>query len=154
MFSLSACALVGCLLLGDSLAVGLAAGGMQHRAIVGIGAAHPSIVQQITIQTDYKIFIVSVGTNDSRNISQEVRRIQAAADAAGKEVIFLLPPCLGGGLEDRARQRRAEIRQFARNTIDLSSLPEGRCGAHRAPDGVHFTATGYRRLFEQAFGSR
>lgn len=145
------CAAV-CIFGGDSLAVGMARGAdLPSRAIEGIRISHPAVERTVREAPAGAVVLLSVGTNDDAPIAGPLDRLLQAARERGVRLVVLTPPChRPPALDARARLRAEEARTTGVETVDLRQLPTGACGATRAPDGIHFTARGYRALAEEA----
>jgi lysophospholipase L1-like esterase len=153
--SVAALCAVVCLFAGDSLAVGMAqASRLPSAAISGIEAAHPSIQAAVRGAPGGAVVLLSVGTNDTRNITPALRALNDAARARGVRLVVLTPPChRPASLDARSQRRAEEARAAGVETLDLRALPAGACGAPRAPDGIHFTGAGYRALAGQVLAA-
>ncbi|NHR04451.1 hypothetical protein HA052_04500 [Chromobacterium haemolyticum] len=121
-----------CLVLGDSLAVGISRGlpGCVAQAKVG-----RTTRQNIAVAPGqpFQVIVISTGSNDKDRVSlEELRSLRLRLQA--RTVVWVIPS---------AQFRAAAYVQFvAREFGDLTQPVDSVLG----PDNVHPTRTGYRRL--------
>ena len=134
-----------CLILGDSIAVGISQhrSGCVHLARGGINTSvynrdyGPSM---LIANMDYHTVIISLGTNDSTGMDTEgnIRRLRGTVQ--GKQVFWVLPSA-----ERRPSQRQAVMKIAAefRDAIISVDLPQ--LGADR----IHPTGRGYQEIAQK-----
>lgn len=125
-----------CLILGDSLAVGIGMNRPDCITVAKVGITSQNWLRSYhnhpTIQQSYKVVVISLGTNDFRNTTAESLydiRLKVKADM----VVWILPN------QSLKPIQRAIIREIANEfhdkTIELTKLSH---------DGIHPTPLGYK----------
>lgn len=150
------------LLLGDSLAVGLAprlkqlAEGAGY-AFVGAGVSGSTSSQwedrvpTLLASERPSLVLVSLGTNDGAGDTSKadlhIGNIAHLVSAGAPTFVWILPPSMPSRLD--MEPVRASVSQYAKNVIDsrAMSFPVG----SRAADGIHFDARGYASWAEQGW---
>lgn len=130
--------MLDCLIIGDSIAVGVAE--VRHdcdsMAVVGISSSKFSrrYGNSDKLSRNYSTVVISLGTNDG-NAANTKDQLLAIRDRIGAErVLWVLPPI-------SKPKQRAAVMEVARicqdGTIATSDV---------APDGIHPTARGYQTI--------
>jgi lysophospholipase L1-like esterase len=125
-----------CLILGDSLAVGIGMNRPDCATIARVGITSEkwlsSYQNHPTFQQPYRVVVISLGTNDFRNTTAETlynTRIKIKANL----VVWVLP---NQTLKPIQRQIVKELaNEFRDKTIELT---------HLSHDGIHPTPLGYK----------
>ncbi|KAA5612176.1 SGNH/GDSL hydrolase family protein [Rhodovastum atsumiense] len=123
-----------CLILGDSLAVGIAAAAPTCRSMVRIGIGSRRFLRQyLQSPQDSDTVVVSLGANDDRGTREALSEIRQNLRA--RRVVWVLP--------SRPEAARAAIRSVAAAnndaTVDTATVS-------LEPDRLHPTAGGYRKI--------
>lgn len=130
-----------CLIVGDSIAVGVSQVRKECHAIVksGINSSDWN-KQHLSKLQSTKTLIISLGANDYKGIDTEtnVRKLRIKADA--DRVFWLLP---SGKLKPEQVKAVERVAQEFRDTV--IARPESDISG----DGVHPTYTGYKKLAEK-----
>lgn len=130
-----------CLIVGDSIGVGVSQVRKECHAIVKSGInSREWNKQHLSKLQPTRTLIISLGANDYKGINTEtnVRRLRIKADA--DRVFWLLP---SGKLKPEQVQAVERVAQEFRDTV--IARPESDISA----DGVHPTYTGYKKLAEK-----
>lgn len=119
-----------CLILGDSIAVGIAQQRPECVADARVGRASPA---QRLHRERARVVIVSLGSNDGRAVptARHLRRLRAALRTG--HVIWVVP-----ALPAAARTVREVARHYGDATVSVAPVV--------GPDGVHPSGIGYERL--------
>lgn len=130
-----------CLIVGDSIGVGVSQVRRECHAIVKSGInSREWNKQHLSKLQPTKTLIISLGANDYKGIDTEtnIRRLRIKANA--DKVFWLLP---SGKLKPEQVQAVERVAQEFRDTV--IPRPESDISA----DGVHPTYTGYKKLAEK-----
>jgi lysophospholipase L1-like esterase len=126
--------LIPCLLIGDSIALGVGSTLPECRTEARVGITSRQFVHQLNSTQEANRVVISLGVNDGVS-PQTVANLQRVRDnVRGSTVFWLLPP--------HHEYARGAIREVAARFGDrlIDCTPEvGR-------DGLHPTAAGYRKL--------
>jgi hypothetical protein len=129
--------LIHCLVLGDSIAVGVGMARPDCETVAKVGITSKAYVQTMLEPADAQTLIVSLGANDDGSVdtAENLRALRRAVRA--QSVVWLLP-----GLKD---PQRAIIRQVAASYGDrvIDTRPQA------GPDHLHPTGAGYRYIAEE-----
>ena len=125
-----------CLILGDSIAVGIGMNRPDCVTVAKVGITSQNWLRSYqnhpTYQRAYKVVVISLGTNDFRNTTAESLydiRNKVKADM----IVWVLP---NQSLKPIQRAIVREIaNEFHDKTIELTKL---------SPDGIHPTPLGYK----------
>jgi lysophospholipase L1-like esterase len=126
-----------CLILGDSIAVGIA----QHRpecvayAKVGINSRNWSNAN-LTKNLTAKTVVISLGANDSKKINTK-RELETLRELTKAELVFWILPHNNPAIHDFIRELAADYRDVV---LPITSI---------SPDGIHPTGKGYKTLANQ-----
>ena len=145
--------------IGDSLGVGVgwAAHPSQSLAANSVRITSNIILGQINSLPFGSVAFMSLGTNDAVGyvveVEDSVLRIVNAANARAIQLVWIGPPCVFKDWDSAAAeldQRLArQLRQLG--VVFVSMRDPSVCDrAVRASDGVHFTMTGYERMWSLA----
>jgi hypothetical protein len=143
---------------GDSLGQGIAAAaGLPNRAQLSVRLARSEPIRQMAALPRGSLVYMSLGTNDAvgpvDRLGPSVDRIVAAARERQLRLVWIGPPCTQSRRVPNVVALDALLRGRVRGPgITYVSAVEGtHCDAEmRARDGIHFTARGYRALWELA----
>jgi len=115
--------MIDCLVLGDSIAVGVAQHLPECQVIAKVGLSSSQVLAAVKAVSN-DVTIISVGSNDPRNpeLLRNIRALRAKINA--KYVIWLLP--YDGSASGAVRQVAGSHRDYL---IDLKNFASG--------DGVH-----------------
>lgn len=136
--------MIDCLIIGDSIAVGVSMVRKQCVSYVKSGINSVNWNRdylQTAIKNQYETIIISLGANDTRNLPTEVELRKMRASIQGKRVFWISPG------KERKPVAQAAIDKIA---AEYGDTVLARPKEHMSPDGVHPTMTGYRILAEQA----
>jgi lysophospholipase L1-like esterase len=126
--------MVPCVVMGDSIAVGVAEYRPDCEAIAKSGINSERYIETLLQAHTAKTIVISLGVNDDATIDtldnlREVRR-----QVRGRTVIWLLP-----GIRPRAQVAiRTVAQEFGDRLIDTKP--------HAGPDHLHPTGVGYQRI--------
>ena len=126
--------MIPCLILGDSLAVGVAQARPECAVIAEVGINSGRYLQTLHATRHARTVVISLGVNDSRDIEtgQNLRRLRHGISA---DTVYWLVP----GIHPAARDAVQEIaKAFRDRVIDVAPL----AGA----DHIHPDRTGYAKL--------
>ena len=145
------------IVLGDSIGVGLAAaGGVKTLAHNSVTIGSGDIAHQIGAVPAGAVAFISLGTNDAvgsiKGVEARIDRTVAAVRAAGIKAVWVGPVCVIKPWNETVIKLDAVLRRKLAGRIPYVSLAgETYCDtAIRGHDGVHFSFSGYRRLWAQA----
>ncbi len=131
------------MILGDSIAVGVS---MVRKECVSYAKSgwNSSLWNKDylhkAIEKPYHTIIISLGANDTKNISTEIELRRMRMNITGKRVFWIDPG------KDRKPLAHDAIIRIAKEYGDIV-LPRPK--EHMSADGVHPTGTGYKLLAEQ-----
>jgi hypothetical protein len=127
-----------CLIMGDSIAVGIAMHRPECRveAVVGINSKMWN-VKYGGKKHEARTAIISLSTNDHANIDTVKELTQLRSEIVADKVFWVMP----------ARYNKAFdiVRTLARENGDTFLI-----SANLAPDGIHPTTKSYRKLADQS----
>jgi len=133
--------MIECLIIGDSIGVGVSQVRRECSAIVksGINSGKWKEVNINKLQPA-KVIIISLGANDikTHNTEDNVRQIRAAAKA--DKVYWILP---NENLKPKA------VRDVTKVATEFGDIIIERPKTDMSADNVHPTGTGYRKLAEK-----
>lgn len=132
-----------CMILGDSIAVGLAQHKKECVSIARVGITshkwYSDFIENPTYNKKYKVLVISLGTNDYTNMSQhstEEFLYNIRKRASAEMVIWILPnPILKPNQYKVIKQLAKE---FNDKTLDILN--------HISNDGIHPSTNGYKDL--------
>lgn len=129
--------MIHCLVLGDSIAVGVGTARPDCTTTARIGITSEAFVQTMLTPEDADTLIVSLGANDDGTVHTEDNLRQLRQTIRARTVIWLLP-----GLKD---PQRAVIRAVALSYNDrvIDTRPQA------GPDHLHPSGTGYRIIADE-----
>ncbi|MGD9740897.1 MAG: hypothetical protein AB7O56_11280 [Bauldia sp.] len=145
--------------IGDSLGVGVGWAGhpTQSLAANSVRITGNAIINQINSLPRDTLAFMSLGTNDAVgnvvNVQDAVNGIVAAARARNVTLVWIGPPCVFKDWDGSAAQLDTNLAQQLRGlgVIYVSMRDPGLCDRSvRAADGVHFTMSGYERMWALA----
>lgn len=139
-----------CLILGDSLAVGVSMQRPECRAIAKGGINSWSWVNQhITKDLSANTVIISLGANDHKGVKTKRELETIRSQVVAKRVFWILPygNLRASGVD--IEQIRVYIREVA-NQYGDTVLPIS--GNHMSADNIHPTGRGYKELANQTKG--
>lgn len=123
-----------CLIMGDSLAVGVGASAPECRTAAKVGVTSEGFYENFVNLPGARHVLISLGSNDGgTDPTKTLRKVRCKAK--GERVTWILPMREG-------RQRDA-VRAVASEFGDAVIDPRGH---GRSPDGVHPDAKGYRSI--------
>ena len=130
-----------CMILGDSIAVGVSMQRPECRTIAKSGINSWSWVNQhITKDLSADTVIISLGANDHKGIKTKRELETIRSQVVAKQVFWISP-----GME-RKPEAQAAIEEIARQYGDIVlSRPKDQMSA----DGIHPTGRGYKTLANQ-----
>jgi lysophospholipase L1-like esterase len=135
-------ALIPCLVIGDSIAVGVGQYLPECRTEARVGITSQRFVHELLSPRDADKLVISLGVNDGVSAYTIANLQRVRETVRGRAVYWLLPP--------NHEHARAAIRlvaeQFGDRLID--------CTPQAGPDGLHPTGAGYRTLGAQIRGTR
>ena len=136
--------MIPCLVIGDSLAVGVGLTLPECRTEARVGLSARQFVHEFLSPREADKVVISLGVNDGESAYTipNLRRVRESV--RGRTVYWLLP-----AQHDYARIAiRTVAARFGDRVID--------CTPHSGPDGLHPTGSGYRSLGAQirAIGQR
>jgi hypothetical protein len=146
----------GTYVLGDSIGDGLATTmGFTNLAEIGIHIRGPKVLGQIAHTPPGSTVYIFLGTNDAegslKNIDNSIDDVLDAAARRKLTVIWVGPHCVrkdwdiqAGVLDDILRKHLAKASVQYISTRDDATICSGQ---FQEPDGVHFTAKGYRYIW-------
>jgi len=132
-----------CLILGDSIAVGVSQIRTECVAIVKSGINSQSWVRQNldkVVGKEYRAIVISLGANDWRGIDTEAHVRLLRNNVNATQVFWLLP-------SSKLKPRQVEAVKAVANEFGDVVIP--RPESNISPDGVHPTYKGYKILAEQ-----
>lgn len=120
-----------CLIIGDSIAVGVGMQRPECKTIATVGITSKNWVAKNLFVEDARTTVISLGTNDSDKTKESL--LELRSKISGK-VYWILPP--------RAKQQQRDIvMQIASERGDVA------IGTDKlAPDNIHPTVSGYKGL--------
>lgn len=129
--------MIHCLVLGDSIAVGVGMARPDCETVAKVGITSKAYVQTMLEPADTQTMIVSLGANDDASVDTEENLRELRRTVRAQSVVWLLP-----GLKD---PQRAIIRQVAASYGDrvIDTKPQA------GPDHLHPTGAGYRYIAEE-----
>lgn len=145
--------------IGDSLGVGVGwASKLPSRAKISVSIQSGSILEQLRQAQRGDTVFMSLGTNDAVggavNVKSKVDAIVKTADELGVKLVWIGPPCVFKSWEAQSEKLDENLReQLAGTSVTYVSMhSDGLCSDRsvRAPDGVHFSMTGYDRMWRRA----
>lgn len=124
-----------CLILGDSIAIGIHQYKEECALIAKSGINSRTFIKKVPNDLDTELVIISIGANDHES-SQYEHLKSLRQKLSAKRVIWILP-----NNDYMARAIGSMVAQeFDDYIIDLKS------GINMSPDSVHPTGTGYKEL--------
>lgn len=123
-----------CLVLGDSIAVGVGQMLPECRTEARVGITSRQFIQQMLSPQEAERVVISLGVNDGASPATVDNLRQVRASVRGRQVYWLLP----AGHPATRTAIRTVASQFGDRLIDA--------GATVGPDGLHPTGAGYRAL--------
>lgn len=133
--------MLDCLVLGDSIAVGVGQARPECEVVAVSGITSEHFVETLLGARAARVAVISLGVNDGEGMDTfaNLRRLRATLTA--RTVYWLLP-----GINLRARDAvHAVARLYPDRLIDVAPLA--------GPDGVHPARSGYAVLAEQTRGT-
>ena len=129
--------MVPCLVIGDSIAVGVGQHLTECRTEARVGITSEQFVHELLSPQNADTVVISLGVNDGPSpfTIDNLRRVRETV--RGRKVYWLLPP-------NHAYARtaiRSVAARFGDRLID--------CAPEAGPDGLHPTGAGYRALGAQ-----
>lgn len=120
-----------CLILGDSIAVGISQFRSECQAIAKVGITSTAFIKQNPNIPESNNTIISLGTNDSTNTLENLIKLRESIKG---KVYWIMPP--------RAKQKQRDI------VISLASkYNDVAIGTDKlSPDNIHPTTVGYKGL--------
>lgn len=120
-----------CLILGDSIAVGISQFRPECHVIAKVGITSTAFIKQNTTIPESQNTIISLGTNDSTKTLENLTELRESIKG---KVYWIMPP--------RAKQKQRDI------VISLASkYRDVVIGTDKlSPDNIHPTAAGYKGL--------
>lgn len=136
--------MIECLVLGDSLAVGVGQARPNCETVARVGVTSATYVKTMFHPSAARSVVISLGVNDDPTVPtlDNLRRMRR--DVRSSDVVWLLP-----GLKEDVRQViRTVARENGDRTVDTRSLV--------GPDHLHPNGSGYRTIagWTQPGGSR
>lgn len=129
--------MIPCLVIGDSIAVGVGRALPECRTIARVGIGSGQFVHQLLSPQDADTVVISLGVNDGPSPHTVPNLIRLREAVHGVRVYWLLPPH-----HDYAREAiRTVALAFGDRMID--------CAPVAGPDGLHPTSAGYRAIAGQ-----
>jgi lysophospholipase L1-like esterase len=129
--------LIPCLVIGDSIAVGVGQYLTECRTEARVGITSQQFVHEMLSPQNADTVVISLGVNDGPSPLTTANLQQVRETVRGRAVYWLLPPNHGYA---RAAIRSVAAR-FGDRLID--------CAPEAGPDGLHPTGAGYRTLGAQ-----
>jgi lysophospholipase L1-like esterase len=129
--------LIPCLVIGDSIAVGIGHTLPECRTEARVGINSRQFVFELLSPQQADTVVISLGANDGSSAYTIPNLLRVRETVNGRRVYWLLPP-------HHANARlaiRTVATQFGDRMID--------CTPEAGPDGLHPTGAGYRRLGAQ-----
>lgn len=126
--------MVPCLVIGDSLAVGVGQFLTECRTEARVGITSRQFVHELLSPQDADKVVISLGVNDGPSPLTAANLQRVRETVRGRAVYWLLPP---NHAYARAAIRSVAAR-FGDRLID--------CAPEAGPDGLHPTGAGYRAL--------
>jgi hypothetical protein len=147
--------------IGDSLGVGVGwASKLPSHAKISVSIQSGAILEQLRQAHRGDTVFMSLGTNDAvggaLNVKSKVDAIVKTADELGVKLVWMGPPCVYKPWESQSQKLDGILREELAGTsvTYVSMRSDGLCDRSvRAPDGVHFSMTGYDRMWRKAAGA-
>jgi len=147
--------------IGDSLGVGVGwASKLPSHAKISVSIQSGAILEQLRQAHRGDTVFMSLGTNDAvggaLNVKSKVEAIVKTADELGVKLVWIGPPCVYRSWDTQSQKLDAILsQQLAGTSVKYVSMrSDGLCDRSvRAPDGVHFSMTGYDRMWRKAAGA-
>lgn len=132
-----------CLILGDSLAVGIGQARPECVTYAKSGINSYNYVNRHVLHTDgntsAKTVIISLGSNDTKNIDTYEELLALRQLVKADRVYWILP-----NIKEAKRQAVFQVAsQFKDNVIDARNHA-------RSPDGIHPTYRGYKSIAQDS----
>ena len=126
-----------CLVIGDSIAVGVGQYLAECRTEARVGITSQRFVHELLSPRDADKVVISLGVNDGLSAFTAANLQRVRETVRGRAVYWLLP-----AHHEHARTAiRSVATRFGDRLID--------CAPQAGPDGLHPTGAGYRILGEQ-----
>lgn len=143
---------------GDSIGMGVGmASQLPSVAAISIAIRGPKIIEQLRAVPAGSTVFLSLGTNDAvSNLVKggaDLDRLVAYAHEQRLKIYWIGPPCVLKPWDDSAKKLDESLRaDLARTGITYVGMrAQALCDpAVRAKDGIHFTMTGYRMMWQLA----
>lgn len=143
---------------GDSIGMGVGmASQLPSVAAISIAIRGPKIIEQLRAVPVGSTVFLSLGTNDAAgNLVKggpDLERLLAFAQERRLKIYWVGPPCVLKPWDETAKKLDESLRaDLARSGVTYVSMRAAvLCDpAVRAKDGVHFTMTGYRMMWQIA----
>ena len=127
-----------CLVMGDSIAVGVGQTLPECRTEARVGVTSRQFVHQLASPPHAQNIVISLGVNDG-DAAYTIPSLQRLRETVRSRAVFWLLP---GARYERTRAAiRSVAAQFGDRLID--------CSPQTGPDGLHPTGIGYRTLGAQ-----
>lgn len=135
-----------CLIVGDSIAVGVSQIRTECAAIVKSGINSQSWVRSNldkVVGKEYRTVVISLGANDWKGIDTEAQIRLLRNNVKAEQVFWLLP-------SSKLKPRQVESVKLVANEFGDVVIP--RPESNISPDGVHPTYKGYKILADKTKG--
>jgi lysophospholipase L1-like esterase len=126
--------MIDCLILGDSIAVGVSKNRLECAAYAHVGINSSNFNKRYAGEFFSGLVIISLGTNDSKNINTRAELEALRARVLAKERVIWILSASNMHLNDI-------LRELAEKHGDSIISPHPN---YVSKDGIHPTATGYR----------
>lgn len=129
-----------CFIMGDSIAVGVAQARKECHAQVQGGISSPNYLKKYGDKIEAaKVVVISLGANDYKvNTKENLEKIRAKVKA--DHVFWLVPN------EAKKPEEAKLVREVAKAHGDTAIE---RPKTNMAPDGIHYTAEGYKEIADK-----
>jgi len=129
--------LIPCLVIGDSIAVGVGHYLSECRTEARVGITSQQFIHELLSPQNADKVVISLGVNDGGSLYTAANLQRVRETVRGRTVYWLLP-----AHHDHARDAiRSVAARFGDRLID--------CTPQAGPDGLHPTGAGYRMLGAQ-----
>lgn len=144
--------------IGDSIGVGVGwASKLPSRAKISVSIQSGAILEQLRQAPRGDTVFMSLGTNDAvggaLNVKSRVDAIVKTADEEGIKLVWIGPPCVFKPWDQSSIKLDGILAEELKGTsVKYVSMRGADICDHsvRAGDGVHFSMTGYSRLWQRA----
>jgi lysophospholipase L1-like esterase len=145
------------IVLGDSIGEGISQiNGIKSVARRSISLRRSDISPQLAQIPKGAVALLSLGANDAydpvEHLRPAIERVIEKAEKTGEKFVWVGPPCVLTAWDQRFKAVDEYLRtRLAKTTIQYVSLrdPQICHPAMRTRDGAHFTAAGYRYLWQK-----